>query len=332
MSTNASNEPRLGVHELAAFAFCNRAGLLAFESKRVDDGNELGLARLDFSHCYEFDELRAQLSQLLNWIIWVSLGLLVALICRWIAQGTVLLLVTLLQLSLLCFLGQLGWKAYCCYRSLHRFETLPARSPDALSLEDEAVDWWCLRADDFEAILPPSPFHDEQTNIIGKPWRLLRKGPLLIPVFRCRKPDNIKTQHRLRVAAYCHLIEACEGSQSPYGIALDPRGYSGTAIKITDELRSLTSKHVAHARETINRAVAAQRHDPAPPRNEDKCRNCPFGRAAHAETDLRVDVRGQNVETYPLTSPEGKEFHSLCGDRFHWRPPHKTLLERSWVE
>jgi len=331
MSGNSQGR-RLGAHELAAFVFCSRAGLLAYESQREDDGNELGLARLDFAHPYELGELRGQLNRWLNLMLAIAAALAIALVCRWLVADFWILLITALQIYLLFQLPQLAWKTYGCYRQLQTCETQPAQSPDPRSERDEEIDWWSLRTDGFAVIKPPEPFYDDHAALVGKPWRLLRKGELLIPVFRSRKPDNIREQHRVRIGAYCGLIEACTASQSPYGIVLNPTGYAGTAIKLTDELRALTAQHVERARSVIERASRSAHQDPPPPRNEEKCRHCPYGKTRPTEPELPTNVRGESVEPYPLNSTDGNTYHSLCGDRFHWRPPHQTLLERSWRE
>ena len=207
---------RLGVHELAAFVFCPRAGLLAFEAKHEDEGHELGLARLDFRHPYEFAELQHQVNSMLNWILTCVIAMAAGLVCLWFARDPLIVLgLKLLQLTLIAKVLKLLWSAYRCYRKLCIYAATPPKSPDPTSGHDESVNWWSMRSAGFVAILPPGPFRDEEENLISKPWRLLRHGNTLIPVFRSNKPNNIKPLHRARVAAYCRLIANCEGSQAP---------------------------------------------------------------------------------------------------------------------
>ncbi len=322
---------RLGVHELAAFVFCRRAGLIAFEKKHEDDGNDAGLARLDFKHAYEFIELHEQLKHVLNWMVASSVVMGLSLICLWVSTSPLLFVgITLLELYLLKYFLKSARNVFQYSRSIRAYEVLPGKSPDPTSTNDEAINWWSMRSAGFEAILPPAPFHDEENNLIGKPWRLLRHGSTLIPVFRANKAKNIKEQHRVRIAAYCQLVEQCEGSYAPYGIVLDPIGYAGTAIKITESLQHQLREELRRARQTISQARASAKQEPSPPRNEEKCKLCPYGKVHASDDQLHLNVRGEPSEVYGLESPSGKTFHSNCGDRFHWRPPHKTLLEQGW--
>jgi len=329
---NAEQAPiRLGVHELAAFVFCRRAGLLAFESKHEDEGHEQGLARLDFTHAYEFAELEQQLKSLLNWLLACVTALAAALVGWWFARDPLFVLgIKLLQLALVVKVLKLSWSAFSCYRKLGLYASVPPKSPDPTAEHDESVDWWSMRSAGFVAILPPGPFRDEEENLIGKPWRLLRHGSTLIPVFRANKPNNIKTQHRIRIAAYCQLVEHCEGSSSPYGIVLDPTGYAGMAIKITDTLQQELTQQLRRARQTISEAMVSSANEPPPPRNESKCKLCHYGELHKFDDGLHLNVRGEPNVVYSLSSPDGLKYHSTCGDRFHWRSPHKTLLERAW--
>lgn len=55
----------------------------------------------------------------------------------------------------------------------------------------------------------------------GKPWRLLKKGSLMIPVIRQRQGSSEwGTQHEVRLSAYCDLIEKCTGGDAPFGVTV----------------------------------------------------------------------------------------------------------------
>lgn len=327
-----NSRARISVHVLAAFVFCRRAGLLAFESQQEDDGHDLGLARLDFTYAYGLVDLQNELSYLLNWLGTCSAALVIVHACQWVVSDILLDFgFILLQLAIVSFLVQLGWKSYVAYRKMHKYAAMPAQTPDPASSLDEKVNWWSMQSAGFEAILPPEAFYDPDSKLTGKPWRLLRHGNTLIPVFRSNKPNNIKPQHRARVAAYCRLIANCEGSQSPYGIVLNPNGYTGTAIKITERLQDTLTAELARARQAIVQATQSATHDPRSPSNEKKCESCPYGKMYSGHDSIHLNVRGEPSLPHSLKAPNGQAFHSHCGDRFQWWPPHKTQLEQRWT-
>lgn len=329
VNSTTTEFPRLGVHDLAAFTFCTRAGILSVESKRDDDGLDIGLANLDYSHPYDLLELQRELAELLkNWTRCLVFLCLMATFQYFVGLGIIWLVCLAAEVFVIKILAQVIGRTYDVFFSLKQFNHIPAAAPNAMSSKDESINWWAMRAEGFAVIKPKSPFHDEQANLIGRPWRLLRKGTMLIPVFRTKKPDVIREQHRVRIAAYCHLIETCEGSTSPYGVILGPEGYDGLAVKATHELDERRMQVMMNARHAISQS-ATSRIEPGQPRNELKCRECWYARLMrHQESS--VNLRGEVVQTKALISTSGNEFHSRCGDRFDWRPPHEDLLSKTW--
>jgi len=326
-----SDRPRIGVHVLAAFVFCARAGLIAYETKHDDDGTDHGLARLDYTHPYELHALRKQLNVQLNRML-LGIGTLVlAIICHWLTRGTATSVFCIFaELFVIGFLVRCAVFAYPYFRDLSKLDATNSKEPNPLLPRDEPVKWWSMHSAGFESIKPPRAFHDKRLNLIGTPWRLLRKGNTLIPVFRARKEKNIKQQHRIRIAAYCHLISYCEGSESPYGILLDPSGYEGTAIKVGEAQQSELERKLAEARSVVD--LAMLRNDPHPPRNERKCLACPHGQPEQstAETPPHRNLIGETVTKRVLLSTKRGRCHSICGDRFNWLPPHRDILVGAW--
>jgi hypothetical protein len=86
---------------------------------------------------------------------------------------------------------------------------------------------------------------------------------------------TVQRQHQIRMAAYCHLVEVCEGAESPYGIVLFGDSYQGMAIPNNSQNRKALHEELQKARQTIQ-AVKGNK-EPLPPRNDQICRGCPLG-------------------------------------------------------
>src|SRR5208283_5262191 len=105
---------------------------------------------------------------------------------------------------------RLAWRQRLCL-------TAQPREPDPESTEIQRVNWWELLHANFTSIPYKDNLFDEKWKIRGRPKRILRRGSQRIPVFFKRPGDvDIRQQHKVRMAAYCHLLEECEPMESPY--------------------------------------------------------------------------------------------------------------------
>jgi len=115
------------------------------------------------------------------------------------------------------------------------------------------------------------------------------------------------------MAAYCHLLERCEGASSPYGIVLFGDTMKGFSVPATPQTKRVFHDALLATRATIEQFAARQfsiethghllsrlpvAWSPDPPSDSyTRCPNCP-----HSSRDYG-SVRG------------------VCGTRFQWDPP-----------
>ncbi|MEZ6127086.1 MAG: hypothetical protein R3C59_00220 [Planctomycetaceae bacterium] len=314
----------LGVDLLAKFEFCIRAGLLNAEIPSEDTGEEEDTPqRLDYLPDYEEVIIRNRLTSLMR-RFWLILGsLLIEL------AGVGYFARNRMELSILCgvvMCVSLVWwfnvfRAIAIMRSrLDAAEEAAPREPDERHLIEETFNWWELRKAGYQVDRMPQPMIDPGKGIIGRPWRVLRKGDIRIPVFRKHRGDNsVHSQQRVRIAAYCHLIETCEGSKAPFGLVLFGGSYDAVLVPNSRPNKILLDTTIATA-EKVLRAGAEWQHLKAPASS--CCKSCPFG-APVPVTENSVTTPESNVGVYPVVGLGGQFYRSPCGDRYRWIPPHE---------
>ncbi len=196
---------------------------------------------------------------------------------------------------------------------------------------------------------PQDVMREDEWKLAGKPWRVLHYGNRVIPVFLRNVTDGsaaisddpetptLYDQHFVRIAAYCYLTETSQGRQSPYGIVLTRGTLTGIAIPNTKATREQLVAAVAEARKTMR---DFGRHPRIRPVNDERlCKRCAHGRPVPLDVcfSSRVtdeDQKPKELMPHPaITEPRGKRedrqerrFHSHCGDRFEWLPPHETAV------
>jgi hypothetical protein len=208
---------------------------------------------------------------------------------------------------------------------------IPAEPPSDLT-DDVRVRWWDLLKAGYESVPYLEPLRDEELALAGKPWRVLKKGSLRIPVIRL-PADNyhagrfwVYVQHRVRLAAYARLLAACEVGETPYAVILFGGGYEGVAVPVLPE--ELVRAKLEEFRRCLDLEwVGVQTAAPPDPR---VCSGCPFGlpRAVSA-ADRRDEALGRRLHV--VTGPDGRGYHSECGDRFRWTPPHAAAIRKRLV-
>src|SRR5690606_3300342 len=130
-----------------------------------------------------------------------------------------------------------------------------------------------------------------------------------------------RRQHFARIAAYCHLIEISQRARSPYGLLLFAGTYEGWALPKNAASLAAFRDGVAEARATI-----ASREEP--PVAAPRCTGCHWGRPVVVKPGERQTKVGNLL--LPVHSKPGKDnraYHSVCGDRFGWVPPHALATE-----
>ena len=262
-------ERRLTVHALSEFVFCSRAGVLTVETNGQDADEQLR-ANLDFSLPYTIDELEQSLNRHLNrlWLLGVATCAVLfgAGIATWTGRDLFLLLMAGLVLLLA---GPLSRRVTAVQQLIRLRREVVQQQPQELDFAEpsrQEVSWWELLAAGWISVRCHEAYRDESIGLSGAPWRTLRRGSMTIPVFQVRQFDHeqeprIYPQHVVRMAGYCHLIEACEGRESPAGIVLFGDTYQGVALPNSSEAKGALLASLHSSRELLIQASVRLRHE-----------------------------------------------------------------------
>lgn len=334
-SESASPLPWLQVSQLAEFVFCARAGLLAVELAEAEAEHPLRM-NLDFAPPYSLAELEATLQRQFN-LLWAwcaaAFVTLTAAGCAYVWERRWLAL--LAGALLVLFAAPLARQLERCLqlvRLRHRIRSAPAGEPVWDLTTEQAVDWWQLLAAGWLSVRNHEAYQDAERSLSGRPWRTLRRGDLTIPVFKLphfspTQGLQLFPQHVMRMAAYCQLIESCEGRSSPAGIVLFGESYQGVTVPATPTARAAVEAALAQAREVLEASNVLER-DPAPPAPA-WCAGCPWGLPRiFREGVTEISRDGELVPVYGRVLADRRLYHSPCGDRFAWRPPHELALRQ----
>lgn len=332
-----SETPWFGVHVLSQFGFCERAGLIEYEQATDDEGEEEDFEapgpRLDYVPEFEPHLIQRDVGARLEIVkrrlaiaggIFAAVNLIVGIAVGfpWILPS---LLVTLVTGLWLC--GVPIRKFQLAQSRWREWESARAAEPDPNHPDAQPVHWFCLLRAGYEALPMRDKLRDPRLHLAGKPWRILRKGNALIPVFRIKRGRNLhlRRSHFIRMAAYCHLLKVAEGCESPFGIVLYPESYRGMAVRNDPRNRNLFHSTLREARAIVTRSCAGQ--DPGPPMDQRVCSGCPCG---FPRVEGRIDtIRfGEPLPAYSVAGVDDRPYHSQCGDRFRWVPPHRRAFEK----
>jgi hypothetical protein len=214
--------------------------------------------------------------------------------------------------------------AWRLYLHLRDSERATAKEPDASTWEDQAVNWWDLLKAGFVPTTSHARLVDERLRLGGRPTCYLERGTVRIPVWRAKYPiadDRLRRQHYVRMAALCHLVETTTMQASSYGVILFHGRRDGVAVFATERHREWLFTALREARQVIREAE--HRQDPPPPENPNVCSGCKFGRQARVSDGTRYIANGVELPVIAARSRTARDFHSRCGDRFRWVPPHE---------
>ena len=324
--------PRIGVHVLAQFVFCPRAGVIAYESGREeDDDRPPKPPRLD--HLPDFfpaliaEELDTVLRDLRTFAtyasLWVALLVLIAFVHP--------ILVGMLLLASLIFVPS----AYCLVRDylVLRGRMLlavraKAKGPDPTISAPQIVNWWELLKADYEPTKPRKPHLDRALRLAGKPHLILTHKGQRIPVIRkWRGKEELHRKDHARCAAYAHLVETRENTTVPFVVILFGTGYDGVAVPITASAQKAFRDGLARGRRFLGRGPGDS-PDPDKPRTSGVCKGCEFGWPRLYERGQSETVLGEARLAARVTEAYNrKNYHSTCGDRFgDGAPPHERAV------
>lgn len=332
-AARATDRPPVSVHVLSQFVYCQRAGLIAYQQQR--DEQEWADPNITYRPCYDLAELEASLNHILN-RLWVRLGLLAIAISVTVglAIGFDVLLAlfwSILLIPATILVSSHVNAALELVRTRKLIQTITPQEFDPAVTENQSVNWWALLRAGFEPTTPKAPLFDEELNLSGRPWRYLRHGDVLIPVIRLEPLDaereiKLYRQHYVRIAAYCHLLEACVGGSSPYGVILWKDRYQGVAISHSQVIQDAFQDELRKSRENI-RAFHGTGFEPPAPERRKICFNCPTGQPRPNE---QVDYDPPTI--YPrVSSYDGRLYRSPCGDHYSWVPPHEEAFARELI-
>jgi hypothetical protein len=315
------------VHVLSEHIFCGRAGELALESQGEDQGEEgprFG-PRLDH-FCYDYDEARFNETiqhdwgELRRWLTWLApavflpfaawrlhslpAALLMSLPMFWVAAQIWEVVKTLIR--------------HLRVRSVYRAAT--AVTIDMAPTNLIQVDWWALRKAGFDCHKPVDAYRDER--LTGKPWRVLVKDTMWrIPVIRKHHGEAVcRPQHRVRAAAYCRLIETCEGGRAPFAVML----FGGSYDCVIIPNNAASQRELAQALDEFAdflRIFDGGRFPEVP--SDNRCRGCQWGRPIPMSEP--TVLKGQTLWPLRIEGIGQGEFHCVCGDRYNFVPRHADI-------
>ena len=318
-------DPLVSVHAIAEYEFCPRAGLLAYENKRADDDDEP--PAFDILPRFELEAIERVLSERRRAFfrfLWIFLSLAICgPIASKLQQPAIVVLVGVGMTFVSYRILNVGWDIVELLKQRHIALTSRCHEPDPYSEELQPVNWFGLLNLGFESIRLQEALADHDWRFVGKPWRILRKGSLSIPVFRTRSPqERPHDQQLVKIMAYCRLVSVSLRSECPYGIILTGEDCSGVAVPNHAQYRKRFHDSLVAVRHL---ALASQhRSEGNVPANTHCCRACPLGAPRRISRGLRVQRFGVPVKVYPVGGWNGKMYHCDCGDRFQWTPPYDT--------
>lgn len=340
MNDPASRAPfvagdNLGVHVVSEHVFCPRAGLITHSETPQDEGVESSILRLDYAPNYELAENERQraIQAALLWqylaiaLGFALLGFVLSLAVHWSFLYAGLLAA---GLPVRYFWLELG-KTWALLREQREAKLPDPLEPSAAIPQDESVNWWSLRAAGFVAHPVEETQVDADLKLVGKPWRILRRGNLAIPAFVRRSDKDLTPQQRVRIAAYCHLIQINEQAESPFGIVLDRGSFEGIAVKPADRDLERLRRALRQAPRILEDWLT-RRTFPLPPHESNfaPCSGCPHGKPIRfVPGETETSCYGARVPPFRMESPlvTGVTFHSPCGDHFQWIPKHDDAGE-----
>jgi len=328
-SGSATREIR--VHVLSEHLYCPRAAILALESGE-DDGEEeprLG-PRLDGFADYDerrfIEEFREARSQFCVWLTLMAPAAFLVFLAWRLASPLWAIAVSLPLFYLLGLMWDCVMWIIELVRERAKFDAAAPVKIDLAPQQIHEVNWWSLRKAGFDCRKPADPHRDHGMRLVGKPWRVLTKGTTLrIPVIRKHRGERVwRPQHIVRIAAYCRLIETCESGEAPFGVLLFADSYECIIIPNDSKAKFQFEKALEDVREFLG-INEGGRFIPTEP-TDNRCSGCHWGRPCrYVEGETDTILEGKLIP--PLrTKAKNFYFHSPCGDRFRWVPPHEDSV------
>jgi len=326
----------IGVHVLSEYVFCPRATVIASESggdagdEEPNHGPRLDLF-VEYTEHRFVESLQQSWGEMRLWLTLMAGAVLIVMLAGYLHS---ILAAVVLSLPIFVLLAKC-WETLANIIALVREQSLYRAAPEVMidpePTEIKRLSWWSLRKAGFDCNKPPDPLEDPAGRLVGKPWRLLKKGSLVIPVIRRHRGNSDwGPQHEVRISAYCDLIEKSTGGHAPFGVIL----FAGTSdcviIPNTNSRQSGYERALADIVKFLE-IQSAGTYIPSAPTDR-RCVGCPHGKPRQFERGKTETVsNGKPLPAYTTNSyrTDGQlrgEFHCPCGDRFRWVPPHKDAV------
>lgn len=335
-----STPRKIGVHVLSEHVFCPRAALIAYESGSDAGDEEPNLGPLlnlfiDYNEHKFIEAIHQAWGNMRLWLTLMAPSVFFVMLAVYLQSLLAGLVLSLPVFILLAKCWDTLTHIIALVREQARYKAAPEVVIDPEPTEIKRLSWWSLRKAGFDCNKPPDPFEDPASNLAGKPWRQLKKGSIVIPVIRRRRGNSEwGPQHEVRIAAYCHLCEKCTTGTAPFGVIL----FAGTSdcaiIPNTSARHMLFERAFKSVANFLERQAAPGAEPPGPPTDR-RCFGCPHGKPRlFQQGKSETILNGKPLLACTANSvrdPDGDRqfcgaFHSDCGDRFRWVPPHKEAI------
>ena len=324
-----AGDPWLKVHALAESIFCPRAGILAHENQREEDDDEPpSLYTLPKYELAAIEQALVELKAKCSRDVLIIAGLVICgMVARSYREIWALIVIAVVIIKMCQRLWQRVWEGIELFNRRYAAIHAHCAEPDPKSETMQVVNWFGLLKLGFESVRLREPLRDPLWQLEGRPWRVLRKGSLVIPVFPTKSSLNRpREQHTAKIMAYCRLVERSFQVQCPYGIILTQDDHSGFSVPHTAKFRSSFHKHLLAFR-TLARESDSQGVSTPISYSPQACRLCPLGEPHSVRNGRRVQRLGVLLPIVVLRDHEWNEFRCDCGDRFGWKPPHARNQE-----
>jgi hypothetical protein len=324
----------LSVHALGQFEYCPRSAILAAEL-----GDETDIAepppRLDYLPNFDVERIEEWLSKCIRRLqlgLLLTGGLLLPMIAG-LVQANRLLFYPFFVLFLVCLMWLMQLACTTLQLAARRRAALRAevQEPEPWIEGITEVNWWSMLKAGFEAVYYQQPFRHPELPLEGRPWRVLERGSLRIPVVRSGstrlgdRKHHVFPKHQVRLAAYALLVETGH-VEVPYGLIFPADSVDGLAVPITRSLKENVSRRLDEFLQVLRQSQNGK-CEPSPPRDRRRCEKCRHGEPQPVREGEVDRARKAGTTLLVLRQANGRRHHCLCGDRFGSAPPHGKSIQ-----
>ncbi len=331
------NQRPIGVHVLSEHVFCPRAALIAYESGNDAGDEEPNLGPkldllIDYNEHMIIEAIQQARGDTRLWLTLMAPAVFAVMLAVYFQSVLAAIVLSLPVFILLAKCWDTLTHTIALVRERALYQAAPEVVIDPEPTEIKRLSWWSLRKAGFDCDMLRDALDDPGSNLRGKPWRQLKKGSIIIPVIRRRRGNSEwGPQHEVRIAAYCHLIEKCTTGTAPFGVILFAGTCDCAIIPNTNTRHTQYDRAFKSVANFLERqAAGADRPDPP---TDSRCIGCPHGKPRlYQQGKSETILNGKPLTARTANSVRESDrqfrgaFHSDCGDRFRWVPPHNDAV------